>query len=586
MGGFRPSPNFIPSNTQIGTLTSSNHQFTGSVDITGSLLINGVSITANGGGGGGGTPGGANTQIQFNNAGAFGANAAFTFDGTSVKNTGATLLATTTGTIGVGTVAPIAKLHISSSSPVPLFRIDATEQDTNKPILFVTGSGIVAIGTDSPRTDSGDTNRLHVMGESGADQGQNPAVNSVLVLENNDHVGMNIITPTNKSGMIVFGDADVANRAYFRYDHPNDRFSFDGTFGEEVMTIARAGDSVNIGKNNADHMTTSKASLHISSSIVGVDQGGPVLLRIDHADQPLGEPILFVTGSKKVGIGTSDPDANLQVHGTGSQAKFVYDDNSVATVTVAADGDLTVAALATGATASFAGDDVHVDAAKHIKLQTDGGAVYLQRPGGTTRLVFDFSTGLVTQNVPSGNPLVFRHLTNLTEIARFEGRTTEFRMSKTGSVNFRDTETGIHSPSANILEVNSKASGSTQFIVSGAFGNTDFETRSVNFSILSPSGTSIVDTTALGNNVTYIYSIEDGSFVGQEKKIFGKITFVQGQTTNSNALMITGSNIEGTSFGAPFVTAALSGAAGTGGMSMVWSGTKWLCVGANNFLMQ
>ena len=78
MGGFRPSPNFIPSNTQIGTLTSSNHQFTGSVDITGSLLINGVSITANGGGGGG-TPGGSNTQIQFNNGGAFGASAAFTF---------------------------------------------------------------------------------------------------------------------------------------------------------------------------------------------------------------------------------------------------------------------------------------------------------------------------------------------------------------------------------------------------------------------------------------------------------------------------------------------------------------------------
>lgn len=363
MGGFRPSPNFIPSNTQIGTLTSSNHQFTGSVDITGSLLINGVSITANGGGGG------------------------------AVSN----------------------------------------------------------------YTNSGD-NR--------------------------------VITSVNSN--TINGEAN---------------FTYDGT--------------------------------------------------------------------------------TVQVVGTSVQQKWAYDGSNDASLTVAADGDLTVAALATGATASFAAGDVHVDAAKHIKLQTDGGAVYLQRPGGTTRLVFDFSTGLVTQNVPSANPLVFRHLTNLTEIARFEGRTTEFRMSKTGSVNFRDTETGIHSPSANILEVNSKASGSTQFIVSGAFGNTDFETRSVNFSILSPSGTSIVDTTALGNNVTYTYSIEDGSFVGQEKKIFGKITFVQGQTTNSNALMITGSNIEGTSPGGGQPPMAfLSGNAGTGGMSMVWSGSKWLTVGANNFVLQ
>ena len=34
-----------------------------------------------GGGGGGGTPGGANTQVQFNNAGAFGGSTGLTFDG-------------------------------------------------------------------------------------------------------------------------------------------------------------------------------------------------------------------------------------------------------------------------------------------------------------------------------------------------------------------------------------------------------------------------------------------------------------------------------------------------------------------------
>tara|TARA_R110002020_G_scaffold126967_1_gene284997 strand:- start:694 stop:1788 length:1095 start_codon:yes stop_codon:yes gene_type:complete len=364
MGGFRPSPNFIPSNTQIGTLTSSNHQFTGSVDITGSLLINGVSITANGGGGG---------------------------------------------------------------------------------------------GAVSSYTNSGD-NR--------------------------------VITSVNSN--TINGEAN---------------FTYDGT--------------------------------------------------------------------------------TVQVVGTSVQQKWAYDGSNDASLTVAADGDLTVAALVAGATASFAGGDVHIDAVKHIKFQADGGAFHFQRPGNTNRFIIDVSGGPVYQTNIQNSDMIFRIGTGQAEVARFDQSELSFRLASTNPLHFRDTATAINSPAANKLHVNAPElviTGSTIF--SGAFGNTDFETRSVNFSILSPSGTSIVDTTALANNVTYTYSIEDGSFVGQEKKIFGKITFVQGQTTNSNALMITGSNIEGTSFGAPFVMAALSGTAGTGGMSMVWSGTKWLCVGANNFSLQ
>ena len=155
-------------------------------------------------------------------------------------------------------------------------------------------------------------------------------------------------------------------------------------------------------------------------------------------------------------------------------------------------------------------------------------------------------------------------------------------------IHFRDTATRIHSPAFNHLAINAptlEITGSTIF--SGAFGNTDFETRSANFSILSPSGTSIIDTTGLGNNATYVYSIENGTIVGQEKKVFGKITFVQGNTVASNAIMFTGSNIEGTSPGGGMPPMAfLSGNAGTGGMSMVWSGSKWLTVGANNFVLQ
>lgn len=69
---------------------------------------NGVLSWAAGGGGGGGSPGGSNTQVQFNNAGAFGGDAAFTF----VNGAG-----TATMTLGVAsTTSGVAKLYNSASA--------------------------------------------------------------------------------------------------------------------------------------------------------------------------------------------------------------------------------------------------------------------------------------------------------------------------------------------------------------------------------------------------------------------------------------------------------------------------------------
>ena len=69
---------------------------------------NGVLSWAAGGGGGGGSPGGSNTQIQYNNAGAFGGDAAFTF------TNGA---GTATMSLGVAsTTSGVAKLYNSASA--------------------------------------------------------------------------------------------------------------------------------------------------------------------------------------------------------------------------------------------------------------------------------------------------------------------------------------------------------------------------------------------------------------------------------------------------------------------------------------
>ena len=152
MGGFKPSRADIAGSTIVGSDKDlDTHAFTGSVDITGSLTLNGSAVT--GGGGGGGTPGGATTQIQYNDAGSFAGSPNLTFDGSNLKTTGS--------------------LYISSSvagAGVPLLRLDHAGALDDNPILFVTGSGFVGIGVLEPTyvlqvaasftdTEPGGTNR-------------------------------------------------------------------------------------------------------------------------------------------------------------------------------------------------------------------------------------------------------------------------------------------------------------------------------------------------------------------------------------------------------------------------------------------
>ena len=520
-GGFTPSPNNVPGSTQTGTdKDTDTHQFTGSVDITGSLTLNGSSVT--GGGGGGGTPGGANTQVQYNNAGSFAGSANFTFDGTGIsvsadadatsslgraaiggagladaatvshvdhntatnfgfrqRSNGQTeinakadqsinlklgsqnkVILNSSGFLGVGeNVTPTAVLHVSSSTTEPLFRVDHATQSGAKPILFVTGSGLVGIGTAAPREDSANTNRVHILGEEGADQGQDPVDNTLLLLENNSHAGIQFMTPNDKSGMLVWGDANAARVSHLYYHHSDARWHFDGAaYGDEAMTVRSTGDSVNIGSTNAAHMITSKAALHISSSTAGADIGGPVLLRADHADQPGAEPILFVTGSGRVGIGTDTPESTLEVRSTTTQQKWSYDDDHEFTITVGDDGE-TILAVSGTTTSPSPASDLVFDVSK-------GGDIFFRRSGD--RLRFGISTGETIVQVDNVNTdLVYRIHPNGglgavgTEIFRIDasgagallvsGTIAAAGSGGNAPINFRDTATSIHSPGSNRL---------------------------------------------------------------------------------------------------------------------------------------
>jgi hypothetical protein len=409
VGGFKPSRSDIDSSTSVGAdITLDSHQFTGSVDITGSLMLNGSAVT--GGGGGGAvadyTNSGNNRVITSVDSDTINGEANLSFDGSDLvvaagdvsasagllsssagvffagnmtgsghiaigkigvgpggdtiaadvgrtatlfvkgesrfqgsvnashipidggaeniflrpgTNSGDVIMADSSATmnVGIGVSSPQAKLHVSSSGTEPLFRIDQSFQAGDKPILFITGSGLVGIGTDAPRGDSEDTNRVHILGESGADQGQDPVDNTVLMLENNSHAAVQFMTPANTAGIIAWGSPSVPRQANLYYGVSGNRYHFEGAgFGAaNVMTIHAGGNSVNIGQSQAAHMQTSTACLAISSSTGGTDIGGPVLLKVDHADQPGAEPIMFVTGSGRVGIGTGAPESTLEVQG-------------------------------------------------------------------------------------------------------------------------------------------------------------------------------------------------------------------------------------------------------------------------------
>jgi hypothetical protein len=165
------SVNFVTGSTRFGTIASNTHVFTGSVSISGSLTVQGAisgsnitgsllgtasfatntlsssyalnagntisssfstnagsssyalnagnAITASfalNGGGGGGTPGGSNTQIQYNNASTFGGVPVLTYDGTTLRVTGSFTGSLTGALTGTASFAQTASFFGGSIS--------------------------------------------------------------------------------------------------------------------------------------------------------------------------------------------------------------------------------------------------------------------------------------------------------------------------------------------------------------------------------------------------------------------------------------------------------------------------------------
>ena len=101
---------------------------------------NGVLSWAAGGGGGGGSPGGSTTQVQYNNAGAFGGMPGFTFDGTATVSLG--VASTTSGSLKLYNSASANSVSLASGNNTASWTLTLPPDDGSaNQFLQTDGSG-------------------------------------------------------------------------------------------------------------------------------------------------------------------------------------------------------------------------------------------------------------------------------------------------------------------------------------------------------------------------------------------------------------------------------------------------------------
>jgi hypothetical protein len=106
--------------------------------------------------GGGGSPGGANTQVQFNNAGAFGGAAGFTFNGTAALTLG--VASTTRGSLVLANTSANSATIVSSNSTASAWTLTLpTGPGTANQTLQTDGTGITSWASPSASSAAGGT---------------------------------------------------------------------------------------------------------------------------------------------------------------------------------------------------------------------------------------------------------------------------------------------------------------------------------------------------------------------------------------------------------------------------------------------
>jgi hypothetical protein len=208
-----------------------------------------------------------------------------------------------TNRVGIGTQAPSASLHVSSSNNDVAFRVDNLQSSAKGPALFVTGARgdgaavqCLGIGTETPQ-QALDVNGYITLGASGGG----------YVMVNGDadtwirfgHAGTDSMQF--KAGGVNFLEFDENGLDHALFNSASADVNFHVRSAANSASLFVEGDTGRVGIGTS----APGASLHVSSS------GDEALLSVDGATNG---NVLFVTGSGRVGIGTTSPTHEFEVY--------------------------------------------------------------------------------------------------------------------------------------------------------------------------------------------------------------------------------------------------------------------------------
>lgn len=242
--------------------------------------VTGISNASSSSGGGGGTPGGSTTQVQYNNAGAFGADSGFVYS---------------SGNVGIGSTSPGTKLDIVDTN-------STANLNRNTTSISVTDSGSYTFS----RTKRG-------VYFNGVYSGAMNASGGSLLLRG-------LESTIDYSGTInSFGDGNDATISAF-YAAP----TFTGTVADAADTADLIG--FNAVVSQAMGKTGTQLKRGVNSQVSGTGDANYAVYAyatgatIDYNIYTVGAAFNYFSGN--VGIGQATPSAQLHTTGTVRFANF------------------------------------------------------------------------------------------------------------------------------------------------------------------------------------------------------------------------------------------------------------------------
>lgn len=249
------------------------------------------------------------------------------------------------GNVGIGTTAPLTRLHISGANSDSLLRI---QSPASASIMFVSGSGLVGIGTATP------TQKISV------DTGNVGFTSGFGISWDSD---TEWIKRAAASDQLQFGTQNIT------------RVNIGGTDGTLV--------GIGIGTNTAG------AQLHVSGA------ASSQLLRLGDSGA---SPALLVSGSRFIGMGTATPSGVLHISSSGANT-FLRLQNPATTIMQAAGGATNSGSVVFFGTSPTANFDLDIQGTG----TTNGGTVRIAGNG----TVYNLSSAGTITRASTGNSEMF-----------------------------------------------------------------------------------------------------------------------------------------------------------------------------------